>query len=168
MKNTSILIIFFIASLFGFSCRKNNPGPNESFYCKIDGKAFRPDNDGDIFFEPLLAQWDLKNKMFYFIVYGNDSHSISISSKFQKNEDFGLKKYNVNREFIANYNGDLILINGSNVHEKFQSFEDSGFIEFSKIDTTKRRVSGTFEFKLKNERKTVSITKGQFNDVFYY
>jgi hypothetical protein len=167
MKNTSILIIFFIASLFGFSCRKNNPGPNESFYCKIDGKAFRPDNDGDIFFEPLLVQWAKPLKQFYFTVQGS-RYSLDIYTVFENNENFIEKSYSINEEFSAQLVGDLINSNGIQKREVFKSFPNSGRIIFTKIDSLSHRVSGTFEFEVKNERKTISITKGQFNDVFYY
>jgi hypothetical protein len=161
--------IFLLLTLF--SCQIFEPKPqSEKFYCKIESKAFRPNNGGDISFEPLLANRDEKYNIFDMLAVSKDGNSISLGQKFNNIKDFKEKEYKVNQEFTVNYYGDLININGSNQHEKYESFENSGYIIFSKIDTINQRVSGTFAFKLKSThtQKVITITKGQFNDVYFY
>lgn len=154
------------------SCQLFTPKPqSESFYCKIDGKAFRPDNGGDIFFSALLAQKDETYNFFYITTTGKEGKGLSISSKIFKNwNDFKVKKYLINEEFNAYYSGNYIEKDGKRLQERFEPYPNSGYVEFTKIDTVKQTVSGVFEFKLKSTQtdKTVSIKNGQFNDVFYY
>lgn len=162
------LSLFFLFS----SCEIFTPKPeSESFYCKIDGKAFRPDNGGDIFFEALLAKRSVENNLFYFIVYSEPKGWIGISAKFENiKSDFSEKTYVMNEEFRGHYSTPEKTVNGNSYSETYESYPTSGYITFTKIDTLKREVSGTFEFKAKDKKtdKIISVTKGQFNDVYFY
>jgi hypothetical protein len=84
--------------------------------------------------------------------------------------EFKVKRYLINNEFRGGYNGDYIEVNGFRKRERFESYPNSGYIEFTKIDTLKKTVSGVFEFKVKSVEtdKIINIKNGQFNDVFYY
>ena len=167
---TALKITLF--SIIISSCQLFVPKPqSERFYCKIDGKSFRPDNGGDVFFEPLLAQYNENSNVFYISVHTKDETSINIGTKFKNFKDFREKKYLVSEEFNATYFGKYIEINGNTtVNERFETYLNSGYIEFTKIDTLKQIVSGVFEFKVKSVEtdKIINIKNGQFNDVFYY
>jgi hypothetical protein len=165
------LLSYFLLIFIFTSCQLFLPKPeSEDFYCTIDGKAFRPDNDGDIFFEDLLAQLNENSKIFYISAYGKEGKTLTIKNKFADLKEFKVKRYYINTEFNVSYSGDKIKINGNAINEDFEPFLNSGFVEFTKIDTVRQLVSGTFEFKLKSIQtdKTVNIKNGQFNDVFYY
>ncbi len=164
------LAVFLILLSF-YSCGEPPPQPNEPFYCKIDGKRFRPDNGGDIFFEALLAQRDENNNIFDITVYSEERGWVGLFLKFKNiHTEFKEKNYVMNDEFKGHYSTPNKTVNGVSSSTTYESYLQSGFITFSKIDTVKQRVSGTFEFKAKDKKseKTISITKGQFNDVFFY
>jgi hypothetical protein len=166
MKNLAVFFVLLSIS----SCGEPPPKPNEPFYCKIDGKRFRPDNGGDAFFEALLAQRDEKYKLFYITAYAQGGETVGIATKFNDLKDFQVKTYSMNEEFKGNYTSKSENINGIGIQTDYETFSKSGFVTFTKIDTLKQIVSGVFEFKAKDKKseKIISITKGQFNDVFFY
>ncbi len=167
MKNFAVYLLLFTLS----SCGEPPPKPNEPFYCKVDGKRFRPDNGGDIFLQALLVKKSIPNNLFYFNVYSEGNGWIGISAKFKDiQNEFKEKTYEINQEFKAHYSTPEKTVNGVSSSITYESFAKSGFITFSKIDTLKKEVSGTFEFKAKDTKsdKIISISKGQFNNVFYY
>jgi hypothetical protein len=163
-------IAYFLLAALLFTACEPGPKPNEPFYCKIDGKKFRPDNGGDTFLEPLLAERDGENNNFYIIVIGKNGRGLSFGRKFPSLKEFTPKRYDVNDEFRANHSGDYVITNGRNNREEFEAFENSGYIEFTKVDTVSQRVSGTFEFKVKSKLtgKVIDVKDGCFNDVFFY
>lgn len=162
-------LIALILIILNFSCDKA-PKPNEPFYCKVDGTVFRPDNGGDTFFEALLAQRDEKNKLFSMTVYSASKGWIVISAKFNDIKDFKEKNYIINEEFKGSYSTIYKTVNGVGSQTVYETYSNSGFVNFTKVDTLKQQVSGVFEFKAKDKKteKIISITKGQFNDVFFY
>ncbi len=55
-----VLAILVSATLLGQACKDpDSPKPDEKFYCKVNGKHWRPDSDGDFKAHTLLA--DFKN-----------------------------------------------------------------------------------------------------------
>lgn len=162
MKN---LVIISIVFLF-ISCNKNNPKPNEKFYCQVDGKAFRTDSNGDIFNSPLYAEWNTKG---WFSLYADnfkDKKALTLIAKLGGSNEVELLEYSTPKgNFSANYYGDYIIVNNSSVKESFAGFE--GKLTITKYDKALKLVSGTFEFKAKSKQTgtILNITKGQFNDV---
>jgi hypothetical protein len=174
MKNLNYLIVVIV--LFGsqLSCQIFDPKPkSEEFYCKIGGKKFRPDNGGDMFFEALLLQLDRDNKRFNItaIKSGNGDERMSVLFSIPtKNKVLEERKYEITQEGKAYCSKGYISVGGSNKNHDYDAFLSSGYIIFSKVDTLKRRVSGTFAFKAKSNytNDEIAVTDGQFNDVFYY
>lgn len=162
-------LIVFSLLLFS-SCEIFSPKPeSEPFYCKIDGKAFRPDNGGDIFFEALLAQRDETYNLFY-ITADDKNRTIHISTKFNDLKDFTTKTYQINEEFKAYCTNGYIRTKDRTLDNDYEGFLGSGYITFTKVDTLRQLVSGTFEFKAKSiySEEIINITKGQFNNVYFY
>lgn len=77
----------YIATLLciNLSCNKNNaPQPNEEFYCKINGKAWRPNRDGDIFLKVVKSEFVDKGTGFYILAWNaksNDRFFIKVLKK---------------------------------------------------------------------------------------
>lgn len=167
MKNLLILVIVFLF----ISCNKNNPKPNEKFYCQIDGKAFRPNGNGDVFNRIVYAEWNTKG---WFNVYGFDDktgHSIVMTAKLNSKNEVELKQYSTKDSlYYATYSGDLIYNSklDRKEHEEFSAYE--GNIIVTKYEKSLKLASGTFEFKAKSKQtgNQVNVTKGQFNDVTVY
>lgn len=158
-----VLLIFLV--LFLGCNRKNNPQPNEKFYCQVDGKAFRTDSNGDVFNSPLYAEWNTKG---WFSLYADnfkEKKSLTLIAKLSNNEVELLEYSTQKGNFSSNYYGDYIIVNGNSVKESFAGFE--GKLIITKYDKVAKKVSGTFEFtaKSKQTEKNISISKGQFNDV---
>ncbi len=166
MKKLTLCFMFAL-----YACGEPPPSPNEPFYCKIDGKKFRPDNGGDIFFQALLAQKDKQNNIFDITVYSEGKGWIGIFLKFKNIQtEFKEKTYIMGEEVKGHYSTPEKTINGVSSSTTYESYSQSGYIIFSKIDTLKQEVSGTFEFKAKDKISgdIISVTNGQFNNVFYY
>ena len=142
--------------------------PKETFYCKVDGKAFRPDKDkspiGGIGSDPLKVSFD-KEKGFFSIIVRNSPNSISIYLKLIPKEDLNIQKVDLTSDINgtkAFYTIDYAEAN------KEQLISQSGKFSFTKIDGY--NLSGTFEFTCKSAKTGIEykITDGQFNDISYY
>jgi hypothetical protein len=167
MKNLAVFFVLLSIS----SCGEPPPKPNEPFYCKVDGKRYRPDNGGDAFFQALLAKKSVQNNLFYITVYSENNGELGITAKFKDiKSEFKEKKYIINEEFKADFSTPYKTVNGIGSQKTYESFSNGGYVTFSKIDSLRQRVSGTFEFKAKdkNSDKIIIVSKGQFNDLFYY
>lgn len=174
MKNLNYLILAIVLFTFQLSCQIFDAKPkNEKFYCKIGGKKFRPDNGGDIFLEPLLLHLDKDNNRFNMNVVntGNGDNNMTILFSIPtKNDILKSTKYELTQEGKGFCSKGYISIGGSNQKHGYEAYHNSGYIEFTKVDTLKRRVSGTFAFRAKSiyNNDEIAVTDGQFNDVFYY
>lgn len=168
MKYLFILLFFILGAC------EPPPKPNEPFYCKIDGKKFRPDNGGDVFFEPLLAQINRDFHFFYITAnnskYGNKSMSVSFSITLDSSNRIKPISYKIGVDAKANCSTGYIMINGNNKNHDYKYIENSGKILITKVDSVKQLVSGTFEFEARSiyTDEIVKVTDGCFNDVFYY
>lgn len=159
------------------SCQLFGPKPeSESFYCKIDGKAYRPISKGrySLSYLEITSGLNARNNSFYISTSrdtrSGNSESFSLSLKFEKLEDFRPQKYSISSEITGQFTSKLISFEGREIKERFTSTVGSGYLEFTKIDTLKRKVSGVFEFKAKSNYsdKSIKITNGQFNDLSYF
>jgi len=136
-----IALIIFI-SLLG--CNKNNPKPNEKFYCQIEGVAFRTSNGGDVFNSPLCAEWNTKG---WFNLYGHNFNgngkSILITTKLVNAEVLVNDKYLLDGSIGSGlYDGDLIYNAKLDryEHESFNSTE--GYLIITKYDKTLKKYQG--------------------------
>jgi hypothetical protein len=173
MKNLKTVTLILLVSSFS-SCQLFGPKPeSEEFYCKIGGEKFRPDNGGDVFFEALLLQLDQTNNRFNITALNSedgDKKMDVLLSVPTKNKVLKVGRYAITQEGSGFCSKGYISINGSNKNHDYKAYPSSGYIEFTKVDTLKRRVSGTFAFKAKSiyTNDEIAVTDGQFNDVFYY
>jgi hypothetical protein len=160
-----------------YACQLFVPKPeSEKFYCKIDGKAYRPTRKGSysLSYLEITSGLNTKNNFFYIstarTTRNENSEWVSMSLKFENLNDFKLKKYLMNNEFKGQFTGRLNKFDVKKIEEKFTSLNSSGFIEFTKIDTVGKKISGVFEFKAKStySDKVIKITNGQFNDLSYF
>jgi len=159
-KLTFALIVFSLSS-----CQLFEPKPeSEKFYCKINGKAWRPEKASYSLGPPLSGEWNKKNGRFVISAY-NGVESIFIGIKLNINEPLGIREYELQNNpangSAATYYYDYT----SQTPEKLLS--KSGKVVITKNDN--RLVSGTFEFTSYSDvkKKDCKITKGQFNDLIY-
>lgn len=174
MKNLTYLIVVIILIASQTSCQIFDAKPkNEKFYCKIGGKKFRPDNGGDVFLEPLLAKLDFNSGRFSLTALntgdGDDNMAVLFSMP-TKNKVIETKRHEITQEGRAYCSRGYISNGGSNKNHGYEAFSGSGYIEFTKVDTLKRQVSGVFSFKAKSiyTNDENAVTDGQFNNVSYY
>jgi hypothetical protein len=157
-KLTFALIIFSLSS-----CQLFEPKPeSEKFYCKVNGKAWRPEKASYSLASPLSAEWDKKNERFKILAY-NYPQYVWLSLKIDSN---GLKigEYNLSKDVnlsIGYHAYDYSVKNNEVLISK------DGNVKITKIENNK--VSGTFEFTTYSDtkKKDYKITKGQFNDLIY-
>ena len=152
-----VLTIFFISS-----CSIFEPKPeSEKFYCKIDGKAWRPEKASFTSKPPITAEW-FKNGNFGISAY-NVNQNIIIGIKLGVNIPLEVKTYELQNQTsgnIGNYYDTSIL-------PREQLTSKSGNIKITKIDANS--VSGTFEFKTYSDikKRECNITRGQFNNLLF-
>jgi hypothetical protein len=174
MKNLTYLFVIITLTVSQLSCQLFETKPkNEKFYCKVGGKKFRPDNGGDIFFEPLLFQLNQTSGRFNMTAMNSETGEDNIAVVFSipiKNNILEARKYELSQEGKGYCNKGYTTNGGVSVKHGYETYPSSGYIIFSKVDTLKKRVSGTFHFKAKSlyTKDEIAVTDGQFNDVFYY
>jgi hypothetical protein len=145
------------------SCDKNAPGKNETFFCQINGKAFRPDKDthpiGGIGTNPINVYWYPDKKSFGVLAV-NLPISVGFNIHYSgSNPTKG--EYILSKDFAENVG--LFTPNNDDINpEDLNSI--SGKLIVSEFGNN--RISGTFEFTCKSKDGTLyKITKGQFNNV---
>jgi hypothetical protein len=148
------------------SCDKNEPKRNETFYCKLNGEAFRPDKDnspiGGIGSSPLRVQFNKDNGTL-FISVRNSPREISLlllnTGRALKTGSFELLNDSLSSK------GSFTPSNNTSPVEDILS--NSGQLNISKIDGF--NISGTFEFTCKSNKtgKEYRVTEGQFNSISY-
>lgn len=141
-------------------CIEILPKPTESgkntFGCKINGEKFIPEKK-ELFSGPPVYGYFGADSSFY-LVGDVKPHTISLRiKKITKTGDYILSD-KLNRSYYINYKTFSVyyLINQQN----------TGRISISRVDYSKRIVSGTFEFEAFNEKDPtdiVKITKGRFD-----
>jgi Family of unknown function (DUF6252) len=156
-------ILLSLILVFGLlACNWRPPSPNEPFYCKVNGKNFRPEKDnspiGGIGSDPLRIIWE-KNDGTLFINARNSPIEITVFIIFP-NKEVKIGSYSLKNE--ANSSKGVFTPNiSANKIEDINAFEGNCIIE--KINGNE--ISGTFEFTCKslNTGKEYKITKGCFN-----
>ena len=146
------------------SCQLFEPKPeSEKFYCKVNGKAWRPEKSSYSLSSPLSAE--LKTNGLFIISAFNEVESFSIGIKLKANEPLLIQEYelqnNPTNGSSATYYYDFSLPTRDRLLSK------SGKVNITKNEN--RIISGTFEFTTYSDikKKNFKITKGQFNDLIY-
>jgi hypothetical protein len=161
MKTRTYFIVLIMLFSFQLSCQLFEPKPkSEEFYCKIDGKKFRPDNGGDMFFEPLLFDLNRDINRFDMTImnseHGDNNMAVLISIP-TKNNILQERRYEITEEGKAYCSKGYISVGGANLNHGYEAYTGSGYIVFSKVDTLKRRVSGTFAFRPKANTQMMKL-----------
>lgn len=163
-----LILFFFIPLFIGLiSCDKNEPKKNETFYCKVNGEAFRPRKDnspiGGIGSNPVRVTYSKNDSTLTILVDG-------------ETEFIGLR-LKLNSKLIekGNYNLgiDNLLSRGTYSPNRKDTqidylYSNSGIISLNTIDNF--NLKGTFEFTCKSNKtgKEYKVTEGQFNNISYY
>jgi hypothetical protein len=159
MKNT-ILALFLL-----IGCNKEFVEPakttNERFYCEIDGKIFRPRNNGDIFDSVLYTDFNPNNYRIWIIAINKlqSGNTITLAHNFENDKGIGVFS-------ISNSDTDANFLKANS--EQF--IAKGGFIEITKLDTVSRKISGRFEFDAEskdNSNRISEIRNGEFNNLSY-
>lgn len=151
---------FFLVILLGIISCEPPPESNEPFYCKINGKRWRPNSGTALYGTKLYAE--LTNNKTIFSIIAKDFQTgdrifivvkdmSKVSSGIYKLSDLASKVY---IDYTPNYYAEK--------PEEFYSYDNKGEIE---IFFSNGRVSGIFSADIKSEvtGKTKKITNGQFN-----
>ncbi|UBM58097.1 hypothetical protein LAG90_14925 [Marinilongibacter aquaticus] len=142
-------------------------GPEETFFCKINGQKFRPDKDnspiGGWGSKPLEAKWIMDDSLLTIGVRNNPlfiGFNIKLNSKTLKEGEFILS--NELKHSIG------FLTTNRNASNVIYYVSTSGKFVLSEIDGY--NISGTFEFVCKDStnNKEYRITEGEFNKLSYY
>ena len=188
MKNYNVcllsLICFFICSCdyVKLPPLEQSPCPyktGERFFCEIDGKPFRPNNDGFLFTPSIDTKYFKDN---------NSNDDVKQRFRFSFNVQDKRNDANVSKiflEFLIPLNtstpAKILLeknqiasgLNKVDSEDKFIPMEYKileGEIIISKIDTSTSRISGKFNFycyEAKNSRIISKVKNGYFNDLYY-
>jgi len=158
MKKLTFALIICLFS----SCQLFEPKPeSEKFYCKHNGKAWRPEKNSTSLGTNLKAEWNKKGK-FNILAYQYPEYVWMLL----KVDSGGIKigKYDLSNDItnsVGNYSYDYRVSNNEVTISK------SGFVNITKVEN--KQVSGTFEFTTHSniQNKDYKITKGQFNNLYY-
>ena len=159
MKQILFALIFCSLS----SCQLFEPKPeSEKFYCKLNGKAWRPEKGSYSLGTPLKGEWNRKGRFTIYAFSGKEL--ITLSVKLNLNEPLMINKYTLSSiisETTGNYYYDQTVSSAERLTSK------NGVLNVTKIGSN--QVSGTFEFTTRSniQNKDYKITKGQFNNLTY-
>ena len=154
------------------ACDPDRPKPEEKFYCKVDGKHWRPDSDGD--FKRITLVSDLMDQGRGIYIRATDAstnQTISIyifdSSGIDTVRSGKLYEISLNQALTNNPPAGSFSKNnqtfktGSNHKGTFRILS----IERDQRILTSFKMKAEFEFTaVSPSGKTVKITQGQFND----
>ena len=162
MKKLLFALIFCSLS----SCQLFEPKPeSEKFYCKLNGKAWRPEKNGTSLGTNLKAEWNKKG-LFNIYAYGAKeliNFSVVVDSKGIQVKEYKLSSIKGKGESVGFYYYDYTI--SSQNRDELTS--NDGFVNITKIGNN--QVSGTFEFTTRSsiQNKNYKITRGQFNNLTY-
>ncbi|UBM58101.1 hypothetical protein LAG90_14945 [Marinilongibacter aquaticus] len=143
-------------------------GPEEPFFCKINGQKFRPDKDTRSFGwgggAPINISWN-KDTGYLFISVTNSprvvSLILSLDTKIVEKMDL---------TFNGNTNSSKGIFTPEKIYSKptIDLISTSGKASITKVDGY--HIWGTFEFTCKDStnNKEYRITEGEFNKLSYY
>ena len=160
-----LFLVCLLALIIGASCKKDTKEINHNFFCKLNGKKWYPNTNGD---------WKLKEAEAHLTDNGS---SLFIKAANRKSlEDIGIAIYTPNVKIVV---GTYSL---NNIQTPFGYYDKNefkgeyrtqagyeGVLEIIKIDKTTKRISGRFYFNAYNDTTSdnVSITEGEFNLEYY-
>ena len=159
MKNS--ILLYFVVISFGFSsCNWLPPSPNEPFYCKVNGKKYRPQKTD---FVSLKATWNSKDGSLY-ISTRNSPQEIGLFI-FMKNKELSISDYTLSNDKLATKG--LYTPNNGEIPSQ-NLISTSGNVSITKVEGY--NIWGTFEFTCKSTKTGTeyNITKGEFNNLSYY
>lgn len=156
---TQILFLTLIFSLI--SCKMFNPKPeSEDFFCRINGKAFRPEPKS-YSLPPQLTSELSKNDGRFIIRAINGAKSIKLFLQLEPNTFPNVGSYSFSNDTKNNHS--IYYYEYSDLTKK--AISKNGTLEITKIEGN--TISGTFVFEAYSEqnKKTYNIKYGQFNDL---
>jgi len=160
------------------ACDLNRPKPDDKFYCKVDGKHWRPNSDGD--FKAITLTADLlENNRFLGIVASNykidETILVSIVDTTGFSEQSAGKVYELSLNYYFPTNSPSAYFSkttGKNSIKNIYYYTDrtySGTFRILSLEKDSRiptsiMMRAEFEFTAVNPSgETVKITNGQFN-----
>jgi hypothetical protein len=159
------LIKFCFIIIILSSCQLFSPKPeSEAFYCKINGKGWRPKSNSYSLGTNLSAEFRKKTNNFNITAF-NEAEYLWLLL-ITENNILEKKTY-----MLFSETGKSIAYYNSNKSDPLNTINNiisqNGSVTITKIEA--KGISGTFEFKTYNDnkKKTYKITKGQFNDLAY-
>ncbi len=157
--------LLFAFLIFSFSsCQLFEPKPeSEKFYCKLNGKAWRPEKNGTSLGTNLKAEW---NKKGLFNIYAYNIPEVIIFSLKVNNSGVEIKNYTLYNQ-KGNSIGLFTYNENASPNDREELISQQGFVNITKVEN--KQVSGTFEFTTRSniQNKDYKITKGQFNNLTY-
>ena len=188
MKTARLFIVFLIVMIFT-GCLKDlfdeklpeatKTGAN-TFGCKVNGKSWIPDGSHGFFVSiPALSAhiYQSQGRKFFYISARKDPSILNKEEDSYDDMDFDVILPANPGEVIINetcsncglacpYSSLRFFVKGlTNGACYMTSFTHTGKIQFSRIDTLNRIVSGRFEFSAidNNTAKTINVTDGRFD-----
>jgi hypothetical protein len=142
------------------------PSPNEPFYCKINGKIFRPEKDsspfGGVGVSPLKIELDKKYNWIYISATRNQDY-VSLKIKLDANNSIEKGEYILKEDLT-----DTHITYSTNIKQSNSDYLQSNSGKLIITQVKNSQIWGTFEFKTKNKAGTeFLITNGQFNALRY-
>lgn len=165
IKNMKSLIVF-VSILVLSSCNLFVPSPNEEFYCKINGKKFRPSKSSSsstLSSDNFQVSWD-ENEGGLSIRARNNPNGIYIILVFE-DKNIKIGRYALSKELTKSK---AYYTPNRNSSSPTDCISKDGFIEITKKDGY--LLSGKFEFNAEHPNSGViyNITNGEFNKISYY
>jgi hypothetical protein len=163
-----VLAILLTLLLLCQACDLDRPKPDEKFYCKVDGKHWRPDNDGD--FKAITLTADLTNGNKHLAINARNAKiNQSIIFIMSETDSIKVNKYELSvirsdsrlppsAYFIKDYKADYTTSESNRGTFRILSLERDSRVPTSVI------MRAEFEFTAVNPYgELVKITNGHFN-----
>jgi Family of unknown function (DUF6252) len=161
MKNilTAIILVFGLSA-----CNWRPPSPNEPFYCKVNGKNFRPEKDtspiGGIGADPLSVTYNPSTGGLA-IYARSESKFVGVRIIFP-DKVVKVGRYNLTLDKTTSVG---LFSKNNNDSNPTDLISETGEVNITKLDN--KIISGEFNFVCKNS-KEYKITKGCFNKLTYF
>ncbi|UBM58102.1 hypothetical protein LAG90_14950 [Marinilongibacter aquaticus] len=141
-------------------------GPEETFFCKINGQKFRPEKDvGWGGSGSLEASWNKDDETLF--IYSRNSPQVITLILFFDSKKPSKKEFNLFPDSLSS-KGYYLHDGRYSIPFPENMISQSGKAAITKVDGY--YISGTFEFVCKDStnNKEYRITEGEFNKLSYY
>ena len=158
------LLSYFLIILVFSSCQLFNPKPEtEDFFCRINGKAFRPEPKAYSLPSQLTCELSKKNGRFIINAINGDKY-IMLLLQIEPNTFPKVGSYLFSNDIKNNHS--IFYYEYQDLTKK--AISKKGTFIITKVEGY--TISGTFEFEAYSEvnKKTYKIKYGQFNDLECY